>query len=162
MTHEFLQSVGRGTCHICLMPKNHPNHAVTKVYHESAAVDMRSSSHRFREVVELLAEYDQILLSIAPETWERDKGETDFVIRAEDYKKLRQWIMWETIVGDPPYQTLPWVAAFLNRRSTVVEEMKAEAKAIGQGSSAERLLDWAKRLEVPEEPKESEDGATSG
>jgi len=54
----------------------------------------------------------------------------------------------------PPYQTPPWVAAFLNRRYKVVEEMKSAAKLMEAGipiRSSSILYDWARRLEVEDE-----------
>src|SRR5437879_5611753 len=57
----------------------------------------------------------------------------------------------DSLLAEPvKYETLPWVADFLNRRFSVVEEMKQAAKD-GILPDAGQLRTWARRLEVPSE-----------
>jgi len=78
----------------------------------------------------------------------------------EQVRKLREavaTVKYGPTQGEPPYETLPWVADFLNRRRKIVEEMKAAAKnpptalAGGPHVTPEKLLEWARRLEVPDD-----------
>jgi len=61
--------------------------------------------------------------------------------------------------GDPPYQTLPWVARFLNRRHHVVEEMRELLKQHGGQQliqvTRQELKDWVIRLEVEDAPQKA-------